>query len=553
MKEELVIGVDFGSDSARAIVVDTRTGETVGADQCDYPRWQKGKYCEPEKNQFRQHPLDYLEALEACVSKAVKNAGKSSGKYVKGIAIDTTGSTPCPVNRQGIPLSLLEGFEENPNAMFHLWKDHTAIREAEEINRVFTQWGGEDYTKFQGKYSSEWFWAKILHTIRADSEIRQAAWSWVEHCDWIPMLLTGNTAPLKMYRSACAAGHKALWHSEFGGLPSIECLDRLDSYLGEVSKNYGGPPRTADTRVGLLQPEWAGKLGINTGVIVGGSSFDAHAGAVGAGIKPHILVKVIGTSTVDMMIENYDQLKGKQLKEVCGQAENSIIPGFVGIEAGQAAFGDVYAWLKEMLMWPLQNLLPSSPLLSNEQKKDLIEELSARMIPAITDHCQNMLEEDLDLVALDWFNGRRYPNVNEYVKGAICGLHLGTDAPKMYKALVLATAFGSRRILDSFISEGLTIESIIAVGGIAQKSPFVMQILADVLDRPIAVSGAKQACAKGAAMYAAVAAGMFCSLQEAQDAMGEGLLSVYTPEKEKVRKYNELYQKYLKLGAYIER
>ncbi|MBE7550153.1 MAG: ribulokinase [Anaerolineales bacterium] len=552
MQNDLVIGVDFGTDSVRAIVVDPRNNEVLGEDESYYPRWRDGRYCEPKHNQFRQHPRDYTEGLEACVRGAVKNAGGSAGKYVKGIAVDATGSTPCPVNQDGVPLALLAGFEDNPNAMFHLWKDHTAIQEAEEINHAAAAWGGEDYTRFQGKYSSEWFWAKILHTIRTDGQVKQAAWSWVEHCDWIPALLTGQTAPLTMYRSACAAGHKALWHSEFGGLPAREFLAQLDPYLATVRDHYGGPPQTADTRVGTMTAEWAARLGLSPHVIVGGSSFDAHAGAVGAGIAPHILVKVVGTSTVDMLIEHYEKLKGKDLKEICGQAENSIMPGYVGIEAGQAAFGDVYAWLKEILLWPLKQLLPSSGLLTEAQKNALSEEFSAKIIPEITARCQAMPDDEADLIALDWFNGRRYPLVNEHVTGAVAGLQLGTTVPHLYKALVLATAFGSRRILESFLAEGLSVERIITVGGIAQKSPFVMQTLANVLNRSISVSASTQACAKGAAMYAAVAAGVYNTLQDAQAAMSEGFLSVYIPEKERVERYNELYQKYLRLGEFVE-
>jgi L-ribulokinase len=286
--------------------------------------------------------------------------------------------------------------------------------------------------------------------------------------------------------------------------------------------------------------------------MVGGSSFDAHAGAVGAGIAPHVLVKVVGTSTVDMLIEQYEHLKGKDLKEICGQAENSIMPGYVGIEAGQAAFGDVYAWLKEILLWPLKHVLPSSGLLTEAQKKALSEEFSAKIIPEITARCQAMPDDEADLIALDWFNGRRYPMVNEHVKGAVSGLQLGTSVPQLYKALVLATAFGSRRILESFLAEGLSVERIIAVGGIAQKSPFVMQTLANVSNRSISVSASTQACAKGAAMYAAVAAGEYDTLQDAQAAMREGFLAAYIPEKERVETYNELYKKYLQLGEFVE-
>lgn len=552
MKDNFVIGVDFGTDSVRAIVVDSRNSELIGEDQCYYPRWIEGKYCDPENNQFRQHPLDYIEGLESCVRGAVEKAGRTARKSIKGISVDTTGSTPCPVTQEGTPLALLQEFEENPNAMFHLWKDHTAVQEAEEINHVASEWDGEDYTRFQGKYSSEWFWAKILHTIRTDVNVKKAAWSWVEHCDWIPAVLTGNTDPLKMYRSACAAGHKALWHSEFDGLPSEKFLKQLDPYLGELREHYGGPPETADARVGMMTPEWAERLRIPAQVIVGGSSFDAHAGAVGAGIEPHVLVKVLGTSTVDMMIEKYENLKGKHLKEICGQAENSIIPGFVGIEAGQAAFGDVYAWFKDILVWPVKSILSSSHVLTEEQKRQVTEEISAKIIPEITKQCQHMPEDETDLIALDWLNGRRYPSVNEHVKGAISGIHLGTKAPNIYKALVLATAFGSRRILESFLAEGFTIDHIIAVGGIAQKSPFVMQILTNVLNRPISISASTQACARGAAMYAAVAAGLYDTLRDAQSAMCEGFSSVYTPKEKHVEKYNALYKKYCQLGDFVE-
>lgn len=552
MQNPLVIGVDFGTDSVRALVFDPRNNLVLGEDVAYYPRSRDGQYCVPQQHQFRQHPLDYIEGLEACVSGAVKNAGGSAGKHVKGIAVDTTGSTPCPVNQEGVPLALLPGFEDNPQAMFHLWKDHTAIQEAEAINHLAATWGGVDYTKFQGKYSSEWFWAKILHTIRTDTQVKQAAWSWVEHCDWMPALLTGQTAPRTMYRSACAAGHKALWHSAFGGLPAKAFLAQLDPYLAAVRDHYGGPPQIATTKVGTLTPEWAARLGLSPEVVIGGSSFDAHAGAVGVGIAPHVLVKVVGTSTVDMLIEQDGHLQGKDLRAICGQAENSIMPGFVGIEAGQAAFGDVYAWLKELLLWPLKQLLPSSPLLTEEQKNALTEEFSTKIIAEITHHCQAIPDDGADLIALDWFNGRRYPTVNEHLRGAIAGLQLGTTVPQLYQALVLGTAFGSRRILESFLAEGLRVDRIIAVGGIAQKSPFVMQCLADVLNRPIAVSAATQACAKGAAMYAAVAVGEYANLPAAQAAMSDGVLATYLPEKARIEKYDALYKKYQQLGAFVE-
>jgi len=549
-----VIGVDFGTDSVRAIVADTRNGEVLGAETAYYRRWSEGKYCEPAQNQFRQHPQDYVDGLDASLRGALKSAGRAVAQKVGGIAVDTTGSTPCPVNESGVPLALLPEFADNPHSMFHLWKDHTAIQEASEINQLAAAWGGVDYLKYQGRYSSEWFWAKILHSSRIDRRVKEAAYAWVEHCDWIPALLTNRIHPQQMYHSACAAGHKALWHSEFGGLPERDFLARLDPYLGLVRDHYGQSPQTADVCVGKLTSGWAKRLGLSPDVIVGGSSFDAHAGAVGAGIAPEILVKVIGTSTVDMLIAQPEQLHGKDLRAICGQAEHSIMPGFVGIEAGQAAFGDVYAWFKDLLLWPLQQILPVVATLTAEQKRALIEELTAKLLPELARQCEAQVSiEQMNVIALDWLNGRRYPQGNESVAAAIAGLHIGVQAPQLYYALVLATACGARRIVESFLTAGLPIKQIIAVGGIAQKSPFVMQALADVLNRPIAVSAATEACAKGAAMYAAVAAGLYSTLQEAQAAMGDAYQAVYAPRAPHVKHYQEFYRQYLRLGDVIER
>ncbi|GAK54489.1 ribulokinase [Candidatus Moduliflexus flocculans] len=548
-----VIGVDFGTDSVRAIVADARNGEVVGAETAYYPRWSEGKYCEPVQNQFRQHPQDYIDGLDASIRGALKHAGHTVAQNVCGLAVDTTGSTPCPVNESGVPLALLPEFADNPNAMFHLWKDHTAIQEASEINQLAATWSSVDYLKYQGRYSSEWFWAKILHASRIDCRVKEAAYAWAEHCDWIPALLTGRMCPQQMYHSACAAGHKALWHSEFGGLPERAFFAQLDPYLGCVRDHYGQPPQTADVCVGRLIPIWAERLGLSPEVIVGGSSFDAHAGAVGAGIAPDVLVKVIGTSTVDMLIAQPEQLHGKDVRTICGQAENSIMPGFVGIEAGQAAFGDVYAWFKNLLLWPLQQMLPAVAALTAEQKCLLIDEFASRLLPELAQQCEAQSSfESIQVIALDWLNGRRYPQGNESVAAAIAGLQIGVQAPQLYYALVLATACGARRIVESFLTAGLPIKQIIAVGGIAQKSPFVMQTLADVLNKPIAVSAATEACAKGAAMYAAVAAGLHTSLQEAQAAMGNVYQAVYAPRAPYVEPYQEFYRQYLRLGDVIE-
>ena len=551
MEKNYVLGIDFGSDSVRAVVVDVQNGATVGSDFCEYERWMQKKYCDPSKNMFRQHPLDYLEAFEKCVKGALKEAGKDAGKFVRGIGVDTTGSTPCPVNKEGTPLALLPEFAENPNAMFYLWKDHTAIEEAKEINAVFSDFGGEDYLRFQGTYASEWWWAKILHGSRADERVKEEAYSWVEHCDWIPAILTGNTNPDTMYRCSCAAGHKALWHSDFGGLPAMKCLSEVDPYLAYVAKHYGKGPQVSTHRVGIITKEWADRLGLNEQVIVGGSSLDAHAGAVGVGVKPNVLVKVIGTSTVDMLVDKREYLRGRDLHDSCGQAEDSILPGYVGMEASQAAFGDLCSWFRSLLMWPVQNLLGESSILSKEQKAAIVKETKETLLDKLTEAAV-AIEDDPGLTVIDWFNGRRYPMINETVKGGMYGLTLGTDAPELFKGILSSAVFGSRRIFDSFVSRGIQIDEIITVGGIPKKSPLVMQMLADTMKRPIKVSNLTQGCAQGSAMYAAVAAGFYQDLEEAQKYMNVGFMKVYMPNEENFEKYDRMYRQYLKVGRHFE-
>lgn len=548
MKRSLVAGADFGSDSVRVIIFDVFTGHMVAEAVSHYPRWKKGVYCDAAKSQFRQHPLDYIESFTECMKSVMGQISPNRKKDLQAIAIDSTGSTPCPVNENGTPLAMLEEFRENPNAMFHLWKDHTAVEEAKEINRVFSS-GKIDYTRYQGIYSSEWYWAKILHTIRIDKEVKKAAWSWVEHCDWLPSFFIGKTDPLNMYRGSCAAGHKALYNSHFGGLPHEECLEKLDPYLAQIAKRYQSKPKPAGTRLGIITKEWADLLGIPDDTIIGGGSFDAHAGAVGAGVRPRTMVKVVGTSAVDMLVEDEINLEGKNLRAYCGQAEDSIVPGYIGIEASQAAFGDVFAWFSSLLMWPLHELLQQSQLIPDNIKTALTEEISLKLIGSIE---KKAMLEDTELISLDWFNGRRYPHLNEQVKAAIMGLHLGTSAPQIYHALAMSTVFGSKRVFDSYISNGINVDRMILVGGIAKKSPFIMQMMADVLQRPVMVCREEQVCALGAAIYAAVAAGFFENVPAAQDALCEPYNVNYLPNKEKFEEYEKKYLKYLEYGDFIE-
>jgi len=547
------IGLDYGSDSVRSLIVNTENGEEVASVVFEYPRWKEGKFCDAPNNQFRQHPKDYLEGLEYTIVEALKQAPAGVAENVVGISVDTTGSTPVAVDEKGTPLSLTAGFEENPNAMFVLWKDHTAVKEADEINKLAKKWD-IDFTQYEGGiYSSEWFWAKLLHVTRQDAGVYRAAYSWVEHCDWIPAVLTGNTNPKTLKRSRCAAGHKAMWHEAFQGLPSEEFLTQLDPVLAGLKDRLFKETFTCDVSAGTLTEEWAQKLGLSTDVVIGVGAFDAHLGAVGAQIEPYYVSKVMGTSTCDMLIVPMDEVEDKLVNGICGQVDGSIVPGMMGLEAGQSAFGDIYAWFKRVLEWPLKNVLVDSELIDEETKAKLIEEISDKIIAKLSEEASKLAIDDNSIVAIDWMNGRRTPDANQALKGAIAGLNLGSDAPRIFKALVEATAFGSKAINDRFISEGIRIDGVIALGGVAKKSPFVMQIVADVLNMPIKVASSEQACALGTAMAAAVVAGVYDKLSDAQEKMGGGFEKTYYPIPKNVEKYQKVYDKYVKLGGFIEK
>ena len=547
-----VIGVDFGTDSVRSVIVDTGNGMEAGSSVFYYPRWRAGLYCEPVTNQFRQHPLDYVEGLEQSIKEALAQAPPGAAAQVAGIAIDTTGSTPVAVDRAGRPLALLPGFEEDPDAMFILWKDHTGIREAAELNALASKWE-VDYTQYEGGiYSSEWFWAKILRTLRANARIRQAAYSWVEHCDWIPFLLSGGTDVHQMKRSRCAAGHKALWHESYGGLPPNAFFNALDPLLDGLVERLYKETYTSDEPAGTLSAEWAQRLGLHTGVVVSVGAFDAHMGAVGGQIEPYHLSKVMGTSTCDMLVAPMGAGAEKLVSGICGQVNGSVIPGMLGLEAGQSAFGDVYAWFKGILAWALEKGIGKSKLLDDKLKQQLIEEAAGRIIPELTAAAEKITPGASGVVALDWLNGRRTPDANQALKGAIFGLSLGSSAPMIFRALVEATCFGAKKIVDRFQEEGVPIKGVIGLGGVAKKSPFVMQTMADILNRPIKIARSEQACALGAAMFAATTAGIYSDVSAAMQQMGSGFDAEYHPRPEQAALYEAVYQKYHELGAFAE-
>lgn len=552
MEKSFVIGVDYGTDSVRSVIVDTAGGAEIASSVFYYPRWRDGLYCNPSLNQFRQHPLDYIEGLEYTIKDSLKKAGNGTAAYIRGISVDTTGSTPVAVDKAGIPLGLLPGFEHNPNALFVLWKDHTSTNEAAQINEHAKNFP-VNYLQFVGGiYSSEWFWAKLLHVLREDEAVRRACYSWVEHCDWIPFLLTGGSDVHQMKRGVCSAGHKALWAEEFGGLPPDEFFSALDPLLSGYTSRLFKETATSDQPAGRLSREWAARLGLTTDVVVGVGAFDAHMGAVGGQIEPYHLSKVMGTSTCDMLVAPPEEVKDKLVRGICGQVNGSVIPGMIGMEAGQSAFGDTYAWFKNVISWPL-NLLSQSSGLDADAAILLKKEISDKIIAELSRAAEQLPLEEDDELAVDWLNGRRTPDANQELTAAIMNLNLGSNAPQIFKALVEATCFGAKAIVDRFVDEGIPVNGLIGLGGVAKKSPFIMQTMANVMKMPIRIHKSEQTCAAGAAMFAATASGIYPKVEDAMAAMGQGFDAEYKPEKKKTRYYSKRYRKYVKLARFVEK
>ncbi len=549
-----VIGLDYGSDSARALVVNAESGEILATSVKYYPRWKEGLYCNPKTNQWRQHPKDYLEVLEATVKDALGQCDENVSEEVVGIAFDTTGSTPAFTDENGTPLAMLPEFSENPNAMFVLWKDHTAVKEAEEINKACAA-SDVNYSKYEGGiYSAEWYWAKALHILREDKAVAEKAYSIVEYCEWLPAVLTGVKSAADIVRSRCACGHKAMWHEEWNGLPPEEFLTSIDPRLAGFRERLFSKTETADKPVGHLCKEWAQKLGLSENVIVAGGAYDCHMGAVGAGVTPHTLVRVIGTSTCDVMVAGYEEIGNKCIKGICGQVDGSVIPGMIGLEAGQSSFGDVYAMFRRILEFPVREILPSviTGNIGKEEVGKLVEQTCDKIISRLTEEAEKIPLADSTMIATDWVNGRRTPDANQLLKSTIAGFTLGTTAPQVFRALVEATAFGTRAIVERFEEEGIRIDNVIGIGGIALKSPFVMQTMCDVINKPIKVCNTDQACALGAAMFAATAAGVYPKVEDAIKHMNSGFSKEYEPNPDNAKAYSSLYDKYLKLGAFTE-
>ncbi|MFA0143786.1 MULTISPECIES: ribulokinase [Vibrio] len=546
--QQHVIGLDFGSDSVRALVVNTDTGKEVSSSVVYYPRWIKGLYCQPDQSQFRHHPQDYLDAMTDAIQEVLSTVSPAVTSSVVGIGVDTTGSTPAPIDENGTILALLPEFENSPNAMFVLWKDHTSVTKADLINELAHSGTYTDYTRYiGGVYSSEWFWAKAAWVSEQDEQIAKRAYSWVELCDWIPATLSGNQHPQKLRRSICAAGHKAMWHDSWGGLPDQAFLSAISPTLDGIRDRMFSDVFTSDQAAGYLSKEWAERLGLPEGIAIAIGEFDCHMGAVGAGAGANDLVKVIGTSTCDILMVEAEQVGDRTIHGICGQVEGSAMPELLALEAGQSAFGDMYAWFKNVLMWPLQAYVERNPDFALTA-----EEIASDLLPMLSEAAEQQGIDQYTPVAMDWLNGRRTPYANQRLKGAICDLNLGSASPAIFSALVESTAHGAKAIVDCFIEQDVTVERVIAIGGIAQKSPYVMQMCADVIGREIVVVESEQCCALGAAIFAAVAAGVYPNTKAAQSVMASPVRQAYLPNPEVQAMRAERYATYRQLGQHME-
>jgi L-ribulokinase len=545
------LGLDYGTDSVRALLVDTATGAEVATNVVMYPRWKQGLYCDPTKDQFRQHPLDYTESLQLVISGLWEKAPAGAANHVIGISFDTTGSTPIAVDAEGTALALKPGFSENPNAMFVLWKDHTAVREAQEITAAANK-ARENYLKYEGGiYSSEWFWAKALHILRQDRAVRDAAYAWVEHCDWMPAVLTNTTHPDQFRAGRCAAGHKVMWHASWGGYPPNEFFRSIDPALDGLRDRLPAETYTSAETAGFLSAEWADKLGLPESLPVGFGAFDCHMGAVAANVRPGVLTKVMGTSTCDITVARYEDIGDKCIRGICGQVDGSVLPGMIGLEAGQSAFGDLYAWFSDLINWPVTNLLQNSELVSADIKTKLRHEIENKTLAALGEAAGRIPVAATGITALDWVNGRRTPDADQTVAMAISGLKMGSHAPQIYRSLVEATAFGARAIIERFKEEGIAIDSVVVIGGISKKSDFVMQTCADVWNCTIDVLESEQSCALGAAIFAATIGGAYADTASAQKVMASPVCRSFQPNSEAAAVYNDLYKKYRTLGEFV--
>ncbi|HQH53991.1 MAG TPA: ribulokinase [Candidatus Hydrogenedentes bacterium] len=524
------IGLDYGTNSVRALVVDVANGREVGTAVWNYAHGKEGVILSNDPNLARQHPADYVKGAEAAIAKALAAAKKAvkgfSPGQIIGIGVDTTGSTPLPIDENGCPLAFQKRFAKEPAAMAWLWKDHTGIAEAEEITAMARTDRPQYLAKCGGTYSSEWFFSKILHCRRANPKVFEAAYSWIECADWIPAMLTGNEAPGSYVACVCAAGHKAMYNDAWGGYPDKEFLSKLDPALGVLRERLKAKAFAIDTKVGGLSKTWAKKTGLPEGIPVAAGAFDAHLGAVGAGIQPGIFARIVGTSTCDMAVASMARPPA-DIPGLCGIVPGSILPDAIGLEAGQSAVGDIFNWFVNYIQ-------PGGPKAGSHEA---LTKEAARIAPGAS-----------GLLALDWNNGNRTVLVDQRLTGLLLGQTLYTTPAEIYRALIEATGFGALTIINRFEEYGVPIRRVINCGGIAEKNPLVMQIYADIMGRTMEISRSAQTCALGAAIAGAVVAGKraggYSSIAAAQKAMTGLKAKKYTPGPRARRVYQELYPLY---------
>jgi L-ribulokinase len=529
MRAKFVIGLDYGTNSVRALIVNTANGQEAAAAVWGYEHGAQGVVLGRDPNLARQHPADYLRGAEITIKKALAAAGKSvrgfQPEQVVAIGVDTTGSTPMPVDADGQPLACDRRFAKNPAALAWLWKDHTGTAEAAEITALAGQIRPQYLAKCGGVYSSEWFFSKILHCLRADPEVFDAAYSWVELADYVPAALTGTLAPARRTAGICAAGHKAMYSPEWGGFPDTEFLGKLDPKLAALRARLCQRVESVDRAVGGLTAAWAAKTGLTPGLPVAVGAFDAHLGAIGSGVAPGTLVKIIGTSTCDITIAPGSE-KLADIPGLCGIVKGSVLPGFYGLEAGQSAVGDIFNWFVKYI----------KPGGKKDGSHEALSAGAAKIAPG-----------ESGLLALDWNNGNRTILVDQLLTGLLVGQTLYTTPAEIYRALIEATAFGALTIINRFEEYGVKVEQIVNCGGIADKSPLVMQIYADVTGRPMRVSRSAQTCALGAAIVAAVVGKAYPDYPSAQKAMTGLKPRAYKPNPRAHAVYRELYPLYKSL------
>jgi len=523
------IGLDYGTNSCRSLLVDLDTGEELGSIVFPYPSGTLGILTDPtDPNVARQNPRDYLDGMVAIITGAIGQARATRPGFdpaeVIGIGVDTTGSTPIPIDAEGTPLALKPEFAGNLNAYVWLWKDHTAHAEAAAITGTAARMRPQYLAKCGGIYSSEWWWSKIWRCLKVDPGVFAAASSWVEHCDWIPAVLTGTTRPDQIKRGVCAAGHKAIYAEEWGGLPDAEFLAALDPALMDLRSRLYDKAWTSDTKAGDLTPEWAETLGLKPGIPVAVGAFDAHMGAVGAGVRPGTLVKILGTSTCDItVLPNEAGLA--DVPGLCGVVDGSVLPGHYGIEAGQSAVGDIFLWF-------VNHLVPDSYGVTVGEKFTEMERRLSALRPG-----------ESGLLALDWNNGNRTVLVDVRLTGLILGQTLHTEAHEIYRALIEATAFGALTIIRRMEEYGITIDRVVNTGGLAVKNATLMQIYADILGKPLQVAASEQTCALGAALFGAVCGGTV-TLGEVQENCCRMREREYAPIPGNEAVYREIYALY---------